>query len=738
MREWHIPGYEILEAVGEGGMAAVWKARQLSLDRIVALKVLDPGLIRDAEEIERFREEARAAARFHHPGLVQIYDAGESGGHVYYVMEYIEGRSIGQHLMQEGPLSEDEALKVVDEAADILGTLWERDRVVHCDIKPDNLLIDEEDHVRIADLGLARAIEQASKYSDRGLIVGTPNYASPEQAQGLDDLDCRTDIYGMGASLYHMLTGQLPFADKHGLDAMDEQITGYVPDPQEYRPDISNGAAWLMEKMLIKDREYRYRNWAEVRRDLAEVRRGLLPLGQLPPAGLSTVSRSANREAASLAQFNAMRPARSHRLERPTPREPSAKAQADIPRRKRPVVVHQPLQRASHPEKSRRPENTQQAISTMLFLFILVAGLYGGVFYSLSRLAVVGPEREADRVSEPYDDLVRPIPPAEPVQPAPRPREPLPPVQPEPAPEKEEWLDWDHPTYVEAMTLLREADKRHQQFLDVRDQSLLDDIEPKCRRAIQLFEAVRDEAPAEAQINERIRQSFQLISHSRQMRLLERRNGAPPGPDAFRTRIPRDIGLARNLNAPVPERMVMTRELDYLLSQHGTPEINLEPQPEILVFDAIFFLMHIDDALQWLEIARPVRRPVVCPGFPEDSMFYYKVSGEYRSGFDRLLLVTDARDQVVAAQLMSEVPREHPWLDAGCFEGPWRTYNFIQTRTKPNAAWKVGYKVEAERDMVRLDSELIDPDGAPALSLARVSLYMPKPLVNLILYRLNS
>ncbi len=531
MGKLEIPGYEILEKVAEGGMATIWKARQLSLDRIVALKILNPGVIEDPDDIERFREEARAAARFRHPGLVEIFDAGEHNGLVYYVMEYIHGYSVGKKLVNEGAFPEKEAQSIAAEVASIMDALWDRSRVIHCDIKPDNILIDDEGRVRIADLGLARAIEHASRSIDHGHIIGTPNYASTEQAMGVEDLDCRTDIYGLGASLYHILTGLLPFESKDGMEAMDEQITGQIPDPQSLRPEISNGAAWLMEKMLIKDRELRYQSWKEVLRDLDAIRNGRLPSGDFPRQGSSTIDRSPEREHATLSQLSS---ADSTSKDKTIPLRKEGASESHTP-----VVPHITRNCWDSVPKitRRRPESIQRAFSMMLFLAIMAAGLYGGTFYALHhsdrgdvspepvateapREAVIEPEHDADPEPEPFN---------------PEPREaPEPPESPETMEEPQRHQDseqasvsrieqkfgWDNPEYVKAMKLLHEADQIFQTFLEQRDQPLLDEVEKKSRKAIELLKSVSDEAPDRVNIDTHIRQSNQLIFNVRQSRVM--------------------------------------------------------------------------------------------------------------------------------------------------------------------------------------------------------------------------
>lgn len=540
-----IPGYEILSKVAEGGMATVWKAKQASLDRLVALKVLNKGLIKSETDVERFHREARAAANLRHPGLCQIYDAGEADGTVYYVMEYVAGFSVGELLARKGDLPEKQALMIAYGAASVLGAIWAKNQVIHCDIKPDNILIDQEGAIRITDLGVARIIGNMAQNMDADYIVGTPNYVSPEQARGLEDLDCRTDIYGLGATLYHMLTGLMPFADSDGEKAMDRQISDYVADPRSINAGVSTSAAWLVEKMMIKDRNARYNDWNELIRDMEEVRAGRLPRGELAAAGQSTVARSEEREEATLREVQSMKPKTPNQAETlTTPSAPQglkirrkASAQGQVkPRLKKPV--------ASSYATRRSPAGKSAwfvSLQKTFILALLVAVAYGATFYFIGRDVVRTETAQASEpqtrepAPEPEPDFIRPAAPRpepesrtatpEPRTPAPREvaREraatsaPMAPAEPaEPAEEEA----WDHPDYVEAMRLIREADAQLQEFLAGRDQDMLSGIEPNCRRAIELFESVRPEAPARARISERIRQSYQLIHNARQSRVI--------------------------------------------------------------------------------------------------------------------------------------------------------------------------------------------------------------------------
>ncbi|MCE9614527.1 MAG: serine/threonine protein kinase [Lentisphaerae bacterium] len=296
MSNFDIPGFEILEKIGAGGMATVWKARQISLDRIVAIKILYSKFASDPADVQRFQKEAQAAARLKHPGIVQVYDASALGGMYYFIMEYVAGYTVGEWIKRKGALSIKDALLVAECVADALAYAWSEAGVIHCDIKPDNMLVDADGSVKVSDLGLARTLSHMLAEGASGEdIMGTPSYISPEQALGTEPLDFRSDIYSLGASLYHMVTGQVPFGQESPDAVMDLQVNATLPDPIDVNPEVPPQVCWLIEKMMCKDPAGRSSSWTEVQQDLARVKKGLRPLGEALPEGMSTVERSPAR-----------------------------------------------------------------------------------------------------------------------------------------------------------------------------------------------------------------------------------------------------------------------------------------------------------------------------------------------------------------------------------------------------------------------------------------------------------
>ena len=247
--------YEIRAEIGRGGMGAVYKGYDPTLDRYVAVKVLAPHLVWEKESVERFVREARSAAKLKHPGIVTIYDVGQEGGWYYFVMEYLEGEMLTAVIEQRGPLPSDEAVRVVRPLADALDYAHHRG-LVHRDIKPSNVHIGLEGHVTLTDFGIARAAQE-SRLTATGTIVGTPEYMSPEQVRGLT-ADARSDQYSLAVVTYEMLSGRVPFEADSTLALL--HMVAYEPPPpiHEARADLPVGVQTVLARALAKQPGDRY------------------------------------------------------------------------------------------------------------------------------------------------------------------------------------------------------------------------------------------------------------------------------------------------------------------------------------------------------------------------------------------------------------------------------------------------------------------------------------------------
>ncbi len=274
-----IPGYRILKKIGQGGMGAVYLAQQTSMDRLVARKVLPKSLAKQKEFKERFFREARAAGKLNHPNIVTAIDAQEAAGYCYIAMEYVKGRTVSSMLHQRGSLSEGEALSIGHQIASALAHAWEAG-IVHRDVKPENFLCTKEGVAKLCDLGIAKAPSDAGLTQD-GTALGTPRYIAPEQARGLETVDYRADIYSLGASLYHMLSGVPPFDGPTGPAIMLKHVNESLPSLKKRAPHVSRGTVQVVERMLAKDPAKRYQKPDDLLADLNAVREGKAP----PTAG---------------------------------------------------------------------------------------------------------------------------------------------------------------------------------------------------------------------------------------------------------------------------------------------------------------------------------------------------------------------------------------------------------------------------------------------------------------------
>lgn len=283
-------GYKIRNRLGGGGMGMVYEAEQLSLGRRVAVKVLRPEMTRDPDFVERFRREARATARLKHPSIVQIYDVGEEEDIYFYSMELVEGTSLSGLLRQHGKMGLQQSLHMVDQ---ICGALEHARQVgiVHRDVKPSNILIESSGQVKLADLGLARAMAGTSTMTATGTILGTPHYISPEQCQTPGEVDTRTDIYSLGVTWFHALAGKPPFDGDTPLQVIAKQCHSPLPSLQQTRPDAPDSLVQIIEKMTRKEVESRYQTPLEVKQAILTCRRST-PTLQMDEAGLEIANAS--------------------------------------------------------------------------------------------------------------------------------------------------------------------------------------------------------------------------------------------------------------------------------------------------------------------------------------------------------------------------------------------------------------------------------------------------------------
>jgi serine/threonine-protein kinase len=259
--------YRLEARIGSGGMSTVYRALDETLQRKVAIKLMNREVTSDSDELERFRREARAVAQLSHPHIVGVIDAGEDEGRPYIVFEYVEGETLKERIRRAGRLPIPEAVAYAIEIARALGCAHEH-HIVHRDVKPQNVLIDEEGSAKVTDFGIARSLNEDGLTAD-GRVLGTTDYVSPEQALGRP-VTGQSDLYSLGIALYEMITGEVPFTGENQIAVAMKHVREQLPDVQAKRPEVSAALAAVVDNATAKQLESRYRDARELIADLED------------------------------------------------------------------------------------------------------------------------------------------------------------------------------------------------------------------------------------------------------------------------------------------------------------------------------------------------------------------------------------------------------------------------------------------------------------------------------------
>ena len=293
-----IPGVRFEHLIGTGGMSEVWLGYHGGLNKEVAIKVMFKEAALSGEDVRQFMLESRVMEKIHHRGIVHSYEADCRDGRYYFIMDYVDGYTFALLLARKERIPEEDAFVVLDSVADALAYAWREHGVIHCDLKPDNLMADGNGLVKIMDLGLCHIMGGGGSGSPlkgpdgkpKETITGTPAYMSPEQIYGDKDIDSRADIYCMGATLYHLATGRILFPFLSNDETLHAHVDAVysAPDPRAIVPTISAGFARLLSKMCVKDKNFRYSSWEKVLEDSHLVQSGGIP-EPLPPEAVSSI-----------------------------------------------------------------------------------------------------------------------------------------------------------------------------------------------------------------------------------------------------------------------------------------------------------------------------------------------------------------------------------------------------------------------------------------------------------------
>lgn len=238
--------YELIDRIGEGGMAVVYKAKDRLLNRYIAVKILRPEFTKDVQFVENFRQESQAAAGLQHPNIVSVYDVGTEGNIHYIVMELIDGRPLSEIIREKAPMSYKEVVSIAKQVAAAL-TIAHKNHIIHRDVKPHNIMITTDGIAKLADFGIAKAVSDSTLVSETSKIIGSVHYFSPEQARGAY-VDERSDIYSLGIVMYEMLTGQVPFDGDNPVQVALMHINDDITPPSK----LVHGIPPALEKLVMK------------------------------------------------------------------------------------------------------------------------------------------------------------------------------------------------------------------------------------------------------------------------------------------------------------------------------------------------------------------------------------------------------------------------------------------------------------------------------------------------------
>ncbi len=279
-RDMDFKGIRLIEKLGEGGMSSVWKAEDFTRNETVAVKILKKEFSVNRSDIEQFKAEQNAMQTISHAGIVKSYELRHANGYWYYAMEYVDGYNFKALLDKKTRLHEIDCLLISQSVSAALDYAWNDHGVVHCDIKPENIMVNSDGIVKLTDLGLCytyRFLKDGQKDKPQDYVMGTPGYISPEQIYGDIELDCRADIYSLGASLYHLATGRMLFPGLSSDDTMLAHCSDecQADNPRMHNPNISEGFCQMLEAMLVKERNGRTPRWSDVYEMSIQVEQGM-------------------------------------------------------------------------------------------------------------------------------------------------------------------------------------------------------------------------------------------------------------------------------------------------------------------------------------------------------------------------------------------------------------------------------------------------------------------------------
>lgn len=768
--------------------------------RLVRIRTVTIGSMCREPARNKWLEEARRAGRARHPGLLAGIECGaeEDPCRLFAVTEWADGAPLGARLRREGRMAMKDALRIADEAAAALGEAWRAERVYHGHLTPDTIHLWPEGRVSVLDLG-ASGVEALCATESPGELVrllrAAPNWCAPELARASGAADVRADIYSLGAVIYHMVTGQIPFGDRPAAEALDKHLMGFLEDPCEVVPELPPPVGWLIERMMARDPAARFREWEEVRQAIAAAARGSEPAGARLSAGASVVRRGGRRDPALAASLQ--RPATFARRHR-RPMRAGAKPNGEP----RPSAATAP-----NSTPAARPVTTGSSGMGRVFAIAAVVALAAGLWLrDPIRRALVEASKPPPAVLEVQPAATgnnRDKAPS--VVPGPRvtleeilemrPANLTPPPTPAEAPSQDNGAAAppppqngppnngpaphplaNVPAFKQAAELFNAALQLYRQYQQTQQVELLDRVEAMSEEAARLFEQCRAAHPGDASLNKYIEQCYGMVRYARQSRLSSGRltsgrprpprpprsefrpplpappssiqtPGAPPLPSAEGDPAPapprRSMQIPPTWNAPIRIGAGLARELRDVFRNAGVDPWDGRAGAAVAgVLPADIPLFEPLD-----QAARRLRLPpiggtgtdVTFPGFPDRTLRFFAFDSAsalppYRAG--RLLV--DGLGQTVGIQWLDEQPGPQMLPDE-LFSPRWSVVDPIAGRIREKSAHRIAHRVSRADGAVVVDTEVIDPSSPPAVrSLGRYRLGIAEPVVGLILSRTSA
>ncbi|SEN77500.1 protein kinase domain-containing protein [Lihuaxuella thermophila] len=322
--------YQIIQHVGGGGMAKVYKAKDTILDRFVAIKVMNEILSHDRDFVRRFIQEAQATAKLSHPNIMNVYDAGREGQTYFMVMEYVDGPTLKKWIRSRGALSPKEAISIAMQICDGLAHAH-ANGIVHRDIKPQNIMSAPDGRIKVTDFGISRILRSSSTLTKTGTVMGSVHYFSPEQARG-SDIGFPSDLYSLGVVLFEMVTGRVPFDGEENINVALKHVQEPVPDPRSFNPDLPDECCRVIFKALEKDPGRRYQSAEEMKRALQQAMSSIRKSTIHTHADVQ-LSKKADHPAPGVEQSSRQLPSRNDRLRHTTLQPMKSKRTAKMVKR---------------------------------------------------------------------------------------------------------------------------------------------------------------------------------------------------------------------------------------------------------------------------------------------------------------------------------------------------------------------------------------------------------------------